>query len=204
MAGEDSSERGLRPAGEHGLSYKSSETPQVPKFSRRKFLGIGAVAAIALAAKKFGLIDKGVQTVKDSLNTEDPNWKKPIEGETKKLFVTDLYASQMEIPLRDNVIQNEGSIVGYTKPGFEIEAQAVLGTIYTVNPGDNLVPVRRDGRLYGRWYKIDSVPVYEKDKEGNLIAKTDKGGQQAKINGVYVSGNYLKLAASEQAVPSGK
>lgn len=196
-AGKDLS---LKPAGEHGLSVKAGENPQHPGVSRRTFLSLLAGGLVAVAAKRFGLLDKGAEIAGKVLNTSDSNWRKPIEGdEEKRQLVTSLFGENKEVILRSDVTQDEGSIVGYTRAGLTVETQPVYGTVYPEN-SDYLSKLKKDGKEYGIWYRI-TVPVYNKTASGELIERLENGKQINQT--VYVSGNYLEMPKIGNS-PAGK
>lgn len=121
---------------------------------------------------------------------------KPIEGKQKELYFTSPLPDEPNIPVR-SLPELGDNIIGYVGKGHIVEGRAYNGRVY---PGESGLGKFEgsDGDSYGKWFKVDRVPLYSVDQRGNLQSVRDIGDVNQKVvNGVYIAANGLK-ALSEQ------
>ena len=115
-----------------------------------------------------------------------------LPNSTKGRYLTDPYGKIVEIPLRREPNLSEKSQIGYTVVGQEVVGQAVFGVVY---PSDSLYlgNFESEGKRFGVWYRVDEVPLYQKDGSGKLVPVIDPETREPKkAKDVYIAGNFLR------------
>lgn len=166
--------------------------------------GIGAKAEVpqkvaGTVGDAAASVSRNIGEIKSRITLDDVNFRQPIKGdEEKRTLVTSLFGENKNIILRSNVTQDENSVVGFMKPGIQVDAQPVLGTVYPIAGNSDYLPeVEINGKKYGRWYKLSVVQT----SPGNFEPYK---GQEGDAMSVYVSGNSLRMPRPAESTPAGK
>lgn len=157
------------------------------RINRRDFLKFVAASAAGLtAASAVGLSCTELEQNARKLDGQ------PIPGEGIKTYMTDTFGNGEAIILRPEAntgsdVEVDGKTV-YGKAGFLVDAQPTYGVVYESWEYEEGKFARINGNWYGRWYKIEKIPIFKKNDLGQLIPV-------GVANGVFVSGNFLTRAS---------
>lgn len=143
---------------------------------------IAAVGGVVLLEAKTGIFRRAVESVLHNIKAKETEdyWGQPVEGSMPETLITvPVEGGYDGVPVRLRPTQAEKDLIGFAKFGSKIDnAQQVFGGVYAGYP-ENRGRLEKDGKFFGTWYKVENIPV--KDKDGN-----------EKVVDGYIAGNYLR------------
>ena len=154
------------------------------KLGRRSFLTKSAKGAvIALAGGALGAV--GLKAITDEYRGKGSYFGHEVKGTRGELVVISPLPDRPEVPVREGPSQGEEEIGQAMIDGDLIQARVQYGATYAGLRGLGNIE-GPDGRVYGKWFKLQSV---------RLI---DKEGVQKEVHGKFVAGNFVRVATDEE------
>ena len=153
------------------------------RVSRRSFLKGAFVSGAGLY-----LAYLGIRGLTDEIQKPGSLIGKEVEGDRGHLLEIYPFPSDSEVPVRSTAELGDDNLVGWAKVGHLVQARKHWGVTY--NEGQGLgKKVGPDGELYGEWYKIQLMPVY--DQEVNSASRR-------LVESVFIPGYLVRGVTEEQ------